>query len=280
MTENDEEDVITTILNAKDYYNVLGISTNDKNDMDKAAMRRAYLKRSVKVHPDKNQDPRATEAFQKVAEAWNVLQDDETRAQYDARGTNHNGDYANNNSSDDNHTTYTPPPPPSFQEALFAFAAATTAIGGSGGTGALGNIAETLFWAQKLVDGRPESKTKQAAHTAMALGSGLRAVAFGAKMMGFKNAAVAADKGASMAQSVGVGAIVADMAKDNPAVQKALERGGDRAKELGGSINQSIKSQLEKPSIKKAIERGNQLKKKVVQKIDANKERKQTQIYR
>mmetsp|Transcript_8902 Transcript_8902/g.13661 ORF Transcript_8902/g.13661 Transcript_8902/m.13661 type:complete len:275 (-) Transcript_8902:305-1129(-) len=273
MPENYEEDILATILDAADYYDVLGISKHD--NVDKSAMRRAYLKRSVKVHPDKNKDPRATEAFQRVAEAWNVLQDDETRAQYDARGntTSNKDNYYNN----DNQTTYTPPPPPSFQEALFAFAAATSAMGAGGSTGAMGNIAETLFWAQKLVDGRPESKTQQTANVAMALGSGLRAVAFGAKMMGFKNAAAAADKGAVIAKSVGAGAIVADFAKDNPAVQKALANNGERVKELGGSINQSIKTHLERPSVKKALEKGNQLKRNVAQKIEKNTENRRVQ---
>lgn len=225
---SDEHNVIEEILNASDHYKVLSVPES----VDSAQLRRAYLTKSVKVHPDKCSDPRATEAFQRVAEAWTVLSNEETRAEYDARGKQ---DAADNNSK-----PYTPPPPPSFQDALFAFAAATSMMRGGGS--AAGSMAQTMFWAEKLVNQRPEAtKTEKTANVAMALGAGLRAVAVGARFMGLKNASVVADRTASLAQTAGVGAMVADAAKDNPAVKQILEKGGERAKEISGSINRSMK---------------------------------------
>lgn len=227
--EEAEHEVVIEILNASTHYEVLGVPET----VDSAALRRAYLTKSVQVHPDKCNDPKATEAFQRVAEAWQVLSNEETRAQYDARDKYDQADDGKP------HTTYTPPPPPSFQEALFAFAAATSMMGGR--ASAAGSMAQTMYWAEKLVYGRPESTTQRTAHASMALGSGLRAVAIGARMMGFKNASVMADRTASLAQTVGVGALVADAAKDNPAVKQALEQGGQKAKELSGNINRSMR---------------------------------------
>lgn len=224
--ETDEHDVIEDILNASNHYKVLSVSESVQGP----ELRRAYLTKSVQVHPDKCSDPRATEAFQRVAEAWTVLSNEESRAEYDARGKQ---------DAADNSKPYTPPPPPSFQDALFAFAAAAAAMRGGS---AVGSMAQTMFWAEKLVNERPEAaKTEKTANAAMALGAGLRAVAIGARFMGLKNASVVADRTASLAQTVGVGAMVADSAKDNPAVKQMLEKGGERAKEISGSINRSMK---------------------------------------
>lgn len=131
-------------------------------------------------------------------------------------------------------------------------------------------MAQTMYWAEKLVQGRPEQKAEKTAHAAMALGSGLRAVAFGAKMMGFKNASVVADKSASLAQMVGVGALVANAAKDNLAVQQALAQGGEKAKAISESINRSMKGQLERTSVKKSQEKGGTLRRSIVDKLEKN----------
>jgi curved DNA-binding protein CbpA len=69
------------ILSNKCFYKVLGMS----KDVSQSDLRKAYLKRSMKAHPDKNTDDvaRATEAFQKVAQAYDVLGDPDKRKQYD-----------------------------------------------------------------------------------------------------------------------------------------------------------------------------------------------------
>ena len=50
-------------------------------------IKRAYMKLAMKMHPDKNRDdPQATEKFQKLGEAYQVLSNEDARARYDAKG--------------------------------------------------------------------------------------------------------------------------------------------------------------------------------------------------
>ena len=72
--------VCAAILAAEDHYDVLQVPGGAKTD----EIRRNYLRISVRVHPDRNQDPNATQAFQKVSEAYAVLSDEEARRTYDA----------------------------------------------------------------------------------------------------------------------------------------------------------------------------------------------------
>ncbi|GAB0495747.1 hypothetical protein MMPV_007052 [Pyropia vietnamensis] len=65
-------------------YDVLGVDHN----ASPAAIRRAYYVAAKQVHPDRNlNDPQATAKFQDLAEAYQVLSDPDSRAQYDAHGT-------------------------------------------------------------------------------------------------------------------------------------------------------------------------------------------------
>ncbi|CDR44601.1 CYFA0S15e00452g1_1 [Cyberlindnera fabianii] len=65
------------------YYDLLGIEPT----ANAADIKKAYRKMSVKLHPDKNRDdPEATEKFQAVSEAYQVLSDDTLRAKYDTQG--------------------------------------------------------------------------------------------------------------------------------------------------------------------------------------------------
>ena len=72
--------VCAAILAAEDHYDVLQVPGGAKTD----EIRKNYLRISVRVHPDRNQDPNATQAFQKVSEAYAVLSDEEARRTYDA----------------------------------------------------------------------------------------------------------------------------------------------------------------------------------------------------
>jgi len=71
--------VCREICAAKDYYKVLGV----EKDASENDLKKAFKRRAVKVHPDKNPAPRATEAFKKVNAAMACLTDPQKRRQYD-----------------------------------------------------------------------------------------------------------------------------------------------------------------------------------------------------
>lgn len=67
----------------KDYYEILGI---DKS-ADAAAIKKAYRKKAIEYHPDKNPgDSVAEEKFKEAAEAYEVLSDPDKKARYDQYG--------------------------------------------------------------------------------------------------------------------------------------------------------------------------------------------------
>ncbi|KAJ3192909.1 hypothetical protein HK101_005777 [Irineochytrium annulatum] len=61
------------------YYELLGIQPTANDDQ----IRQAYIKESLRWHPDRNTDPSATNKFQEVAQAYYVLSDVERRNAYD-----------------------------------------------------------------------------------------------------------------------------------------------------------------------------------------------------
>ncbi|GEP18633.1 molecular chaperone DnaJ [Pediococcus argentinicus] len=67
----------------KDFYDVLGVSKDASSD----EIRKAYRKLSKKYHPDLNKEPGAEQKFKDVNEAFEVLSDDQKRAQYDQYGS-------------------------------------------------------------------------------------------------------------------------------------------------------------------------------------------------
>ncbi|WP_430613687.1 molecular chaperone DnaJ [Flavobacterium sp. JP2137] len=67
----------------KDYYEILGIDRS----ADAAAIKKAYRKKAIDYHPDKNQgDAEAEEKFKLAAEAYEVLSDPDKKARYDQYG--------------------------------------------------------------------------------------------------------------------------------------------------------------------------------------------------
>lgn len=66
----------------RDYYEVLGVSKNASAEDLKSAFRKLALK----YHPDRNKDKGAEEKFKEINEAYQILSDDEKRAQYDRFG--------------------------------------------------------------------------------------------------------------------------------------------------------------------------------------------------
>jgi molecular chaperone DnaJ len=67
----------------RDYYEILGVSKNATAD----EIKKAYRKVAMQFHPDRNPgDKTAEEKFKEAAEAYEVLSDQDKRAQYDRFG--------------------------------------------------------------------------------------------------------------------------------------------------------------------------------------------------
>ena len=67
----------------QDFYEILGVSKN----ASAAEIKKAYRKKAVEFHPDKNPgDQKAEEMFKKAAEAYEVLGNADKRAKYDQFG--------------------------------------------------------------------------------------------------------------------------------------------------------------------------------------------------
>lgn len=70
-------------MSKSDYYEMLGVS----RDVSADELKKAYRKKAVKYHPDKNPDDAEAEArFKEISEAYDVLKDDQKRAAYDRYG--------------------------------------------------------------------------------------------------------------------------------------------------------------------------------------------------
>ena len=70
-------------MTKRDYYEVLEVSKN----ATKEEIKKAYRKKALQYHPDRNPgDKQAEEKFKEAAEAYDVLSDDEKRRRYDQFG--------------------------------------------------------------------------------------------------------------------------------------------------------------------------------------------------
>lgn len=80
-------------MSKRDYYEVLGVS----KDASESEIKKAYRKKAMKFHPDRNSDdPDAEKKFKEASEAYEVLSDDQKRQRYDQfghRGVNGNGGF-------------------------------------------------------------------------------------------------------------------------------------------------------------------------------------------
>ena len=65
-----------------DYYDILGVSREAKED----EIKRAFHKLALKYHPDRNKLPDAEEKFKEASEAYAILSDPQKRQEYDAQG--------------------------------------------------------------------------------------------------------------------------------------------------------------------------------------------------
>lgn len=68
----------------KDYYDILGVSKDSSAD----EIKKAYRKKAMKFHPDRNPDDKeAEQKFKEASEAYEVLKDPQKKAAYDRYGS-------------------------------------------------------------------------------------------------------------------------------------------------------------------------------------------------
>lgn len=67
-------------MELKDYYAIMGVKPTD----DLKTIKTAYRRLARKYHPDVSKESDAESRFKEVAEAWEVLSDEQRRAEYDA----------------------------------------------------------------------------------------------------------------------------------------------------------------------------------------------------
>eukprot|EP01135_Chromosphaera_perkinsii_P008692 Nk52_evm25s1444 gene=Nk52_evmTU25s1444 len=80
----DAEEIIGRVLESSSFYDILGV---EKGNFSLELLRRQYIKLSRKIHPDKlPNNPRATEAFQKLSNAYETLKEPSSRSKYDLYG--------------------------------------------------------------------------------------------------------------------------------------------------------------------------------------------------
>ncbi|MEK6975283.1 MAG: molecular chaperone DnaJ [Candidatus Thermoplasmatota archaeon] len=66
----------------RDYYEVLGVARDAEAD----AIKKAYRKLAIQLHPDRNKEADAEERFKELSEAYAVLSDGEKKQRYDQFG--------------------------------------------------------------------------------------------------------------------------------------------------------------------------------------------------
>jgi molecular chaperone DnaJ len=83
MRRNADSGSVGQMDNPRDYYEVLGVA----RDAEAGTIKKAYRKKAMKFHPDRNPDnPEAEEKFKEASEAYSVLSDEQKRATYDRYG--------------------------------------------------------------------------------------------------------------------------------------------------------------------------------------------------
>lgn len=73
---------VMAFMSKRDYYDVLGVG----KDASQEEIKKTYRKLARKYHPDVNKEPDAADKFKEVKEAYEVLSNDQKRAQYDQFG--------------------------------------------------------------------------------------------------------------------------------------------------------------------------------------------------
>jgi molecular chaperone DnaJ len=71
----------------RDYYDTLGVH----RDATEEEIRKAFRRKALEFHPDRNKDPQAADRFKEVNEAYQVLTNPQRRTQYDQFGRSESG---------------------------------------------------------------------------------------------------------------------------------------------------------------------------------------------
>ena len=78
-----EDEECKSIINSHDYYQILDLNKDCSND----DIKKAYKKKAMKFHPDKNSSKYAEEAFKKISTAYQTLSDPDKRKTFDKYGS-------------------------------------------------------------------------------------------------------------------------------------------------------------------------------------------------
>lgn len=81
---------------SKNYYDILGVNKNATPD----EIKKAYRKLAKEYHPDKNANPGAEEKFKEIADAYEVIGDENRRKHYDKRRTGPQFDWSKSGTQD------------------------------------------------------------------------------------------------------------------------------------------------------------------------------------
>lgn len=76
--------VLTSVVCDRDFYKILGVSKK----ASQREIKQAYKRLAKELHPDKNKDPDASQKFQDLGAAYEVLSNEEKRKKYDSCGEN------------------------------------------------------------------------------------------------------------------------------------------------------------------------------------------------
>mmetsp|Transcript_17095 Transcript_17095/g.35588 ORF Transcript_17095/g.35588 Transcript_17095/m.35588 type:complete len:420 (+) Transcript_17095:56-1315(+) len=79
-----QRQVVERVLRSKDLYEVLDLKREEVRDAE--TVKKAYKRKALKLHPDKNFAPGAEEAFKRLSHAVQVLSDPRRRDTYDRVG--------------------------------------------------------------------------------------------------------------------------------------------------------------------------------------------------
>jgi DnaJ family protein B protein 12 len=79
---NDQVDAVKKIKSCRDFYEILGVPKS----ASEADLKKAYRKKALEFHPDKNKAPGTTDAFKAIGKAFAILSDTQKRRNYDDYG--------------------------------------------------------------------------------------------------------------------------------------------------------------------------------------------------